>query len=103
MPRPASGMRRRRDERGAIIPMMAMLLVVLIPSTAIAVDLGMQRVVRRDMQALADVVALAVAALRDKDIPRAKEILAGLTREFPQNPLYRQELARLQLPEGTGQ
>ncbi len=46
---------------------------------------------------------LAVAALRDKDIPKAKEILAGLTREFPQNPLYRQELARLQLPEGSGQ
>jgi len=45
---------------------------------------------------------LAVAALRDKDIPKAKEILAGLTREFPQNPLYRQELARLQLPEGSG-
>ena len=51
--------------RGAIIPMMAMLLVVLIPSTAIAVDLGMQRVVRRDMQALADVVALDLVRLVD--------------------------------------
>jgi hypothetical protein len=46
---------------------------------------------------------LAVAALRDKDIPKAKQILAGLTREFPQNPLYRQELARLELPEESGQ
>jgi uncharacterized membrane protein len=54
-----------RGERGAIIPMMAMLLVVLIPSTAIAVDLGMQRVVRRDMQALADVVALDLVRLVD--------------------------------------
>ncbi|GAB3266730.1 pilus assembly protein TadG-related protein [Nocardioides dilutus] len=54
-----------RDERGAIIPMMAMLLVVLIPSTAIAVDLGMQRVVRRDLQALADVVALDLVRLVD--------------------------------------
>lgn len=60
-PRPSSG----RDERGAIIPMMAMLLVVLIPSTAIAVDLGMQRVVRRDLQALADVVALDLVRLVD--------------------------------------
>lgn len=52
-------------ERGAIVPMMAMLLVVLIPSTAIAVDLGMQRVVRRDLQALADVVALDLVRLVD--------------------------------------
>jgi uncharacterized membrane protein len=54
-----------RDDRGAIIPMVAMLLVVLIPSTAIAVDLGMQRVVRRDLQALADVVALDLVRLVD--------------------------------------
>ena len=65
MGRPAGGVRRHPDERGAIIPMMAMLLVVLIPSTAIAVDLGMQRVVRRDMQALADVVALDLVRLVD--------------------------------------
>lgn len=54
-----------RDERGAIIPMVAMLLAVLIPSSAMAVDLGMQRVVRRDMQTLADVVALDVVRLVD--------------------------------------
>jgi hypothetical protein len=57
--------RRRHDERGAILPMVAMLLAVLIPSTAMAVDLGMQRVVRRDMQALADVVALDLVRLVD--------------------------------------
>lgn len=57
--------RRPRDERGAIIPMVAMLLAVLIPSTAMAVDLGMQRVVRRDLQALADVVALDLVRLVD--------------------------------------
>lgn len=38
---------------------------------------------------------LAVAALRDKDVPKARELLAGLTREFPKNPLYTQELARI--------
>ncbi len=52
-------------DRGAIIPMISMLLVVLIPSTAIAVDLGMQRVVRRDLQALADVVVLDLVRLVD--------------------------------------
>jgi uncharacterized membrane protein len=56
---------RRREERGAIIPVVALLLVVLVPSSAMAVDLGMQRVVRRDMQTLADVVALDVVRLVD--------------------------------------
>ena len=38
---------------------------------------------------------LAVAALRDSDPNRARELLSGLAREYPHNPLYRQELARL--------
>ncbi len=45
--------------------MVALLLVVLVPSSAMAVDLGMQRVVRRDMQTMADVVALDVVRLVD--------------------------------------
>jgi|SRR5579862_711389 hypothetical protein len=40
-------------------------------------------------------VLLAVAALRDKNVNRAKELLEGLMREFPHNPLYAQELTRL--------
>jgi hypothetical protein len=39
---------------------------------------------------------LAVAALRDKDQGTARDLLAGLSREFPQNDLYRKELARIQ-------
>ena len=39
---------------------------------------------------------LAVAALRDKDRDKARELLDGLAREFPNNPLYARELARLQ-------
>jgi hypothetical protein len=38
---------------------------------------------------------LAVAALRDHDENRARELLGGLTREFPNNRLYTQELGRL--------
>lgn len=38
---------------------------------------------------------LAVAALRDKDRSSARQLLAGLAREFPQNQLYAKELARL--------
>jgi hypothetical protein len=39
---------------------------------------------------------LAVAALRDKDRNTARQLLAGLSQEFPQNDLYRKELARIQ-------
>jgi len=38
---------------------------------------------------------LAVAALRDKDPSRARELLAGLVQQFPNNTLYRKELDRL--------
>ena len=38
---------------------------------------------------------LAVAALRDNNHAQARETLAALSREYPQNPLYREELARM--------
>ena len=39
---------------------------------------------------------LAVAALRDKNQNQARDLLAGLARQFPNNALYRRELDRLQ-------
>ena len=39
---------------------------------------------------------LAVAALRDHDRSQARMILSGLAEEFPRNPLYRKELARIE-------
>jgi hypothetical protein len=39
---------------------------------------------------------LAVAAIRDQDRTTARTLLAGLSREFPQNQLYQKELAKLQ-------
>ncbi len=39
---------------------------------------------------------LAVAALRDRDRVTARSLLAGLAQEFPRNPLYSRELARIQ-------
>jgi hypothetical protein len=41
---------------------------------------------------------LAVAALRDHDRERARQLLSGLAQEFPHNPLYRKELARIEQP-----
>ncbi|MCZ4498172.1 MAG: rane protein-like protein [Marmoricola sp.] len=50
---------RHRKESGAIAVMMALIICfVLIPIAALAVDIGTQRVARRDMQAVADVAAL---------------------------------------------
>lgn len=53
--------RGRPDERGTVTLMSAVMLVVLMVSGAFAVDLGMTRVARADVQALADVVALDLA------------------------------------------
>ena len=39
---------------------------------------------------------LAVAALRDNDRIRARALLQDLADNFPQNRLYRNELAKLQ-------
>jgi len=53
---------RHRNERGAIAVMMAVVICfVLIPLAAFTVDLGTQRIARKDMQAVADTVALDMA------------------------------------------
>ncbi|GAA4802563.1 pilus assembly protein TadG-related protein [Nocardioides caeni] len=57
---------RRRDERGAAAVLMGIgLTLVLVAIAAFSVDLGMQRATRRDMQALADLVALDLARQLD--------------------------------------
>lgn len=38
---------------------------------------------------------LAVAALRDKDKAKARQLLSSLAREFPGNPLYAEQLAKI--------
>lgn len=57
------GLRRRgRDERGVVAVTLALIsCFVLIPLAALAVDVGVQRVARTDMQSLADMVALDLA------------------------------------------
>lgn len=39
---------------------------------------------------------LAVADLRDHAVDKARDILAALAKEYPHNPLYTQELARIE-------
>jgi hypothetical protein len=43
-------------------------------------------------------ILLAIAYVRDKDVPRAREALLSLEKEFPNNPLFTKELARLEKP-----
>ena len=40
-------------------------------------------------------ILLAIAYVREKDSSRARELLLGLQREFPDNTLFGRELARL--------
>lgn len=73
--------RTSRDERGAVALFVAASLAVLLIITALAVDLGMQRVARRDAQAIADLVSLDMARELDG---RAKSAYstAALDRAF---------------------
>ena len=38
---------------------------------------------------------LAVAAIRDKDKAKARDLLSSLAKEFPNNPLYARQLAKI--------
>jgi uncharacterized membrane protein len=73
--------RTSRDERGAVALFVALSLALLMIITAFAVDLGMQRVARRDAQAIADLVSLDMARELDG---RAKSAYSGaaLDRAF---------------------
>ena len=54
-------MHRRKDEGGAVVLVVALSMTVLMAIGSFALDLGLKRVGIRDMQALADVVALDLA------------------------------------------
>jgi uncharacterized membrane protein len=51
-------MSRRREECGAIFPMTVILMGVILLVASLVIDVGADRLVRRDMQSMADVVAL---------------------------------------------
>jgi hypothetical protein len=46
-------------------------------------------------------ILLAIAAVREKRMSDAQKIMADLTREYPGNPLFRKELAKLNSRLGT--
>lgn len=91
--------RRRRDESGVIAIVVALIAtMVIVPIAGLAVDLGMQRVSRRDMQSLADVVALDLSRQLD-----GKTTAAGWATKTPSlQTLANQSLARNGSSFGTG-
>ncbi|WP_323793135.1 pilus assembly protein TadG-related protein [Nocardioides sp.] len=86
---------RARDERGAVAVLMVSAVVVLVLIAAFAVDLGMQRVARRDMQSLADTVALDLSRLLDgrttseirsgTAVPQVEALSTSLNRSVNRN------------------
>ncbi len=75
-------MNRRRDERGAVAVLTAALLTALVVMAAFVVDIGMQRVARRDMQALADVVALDLSRELDgRSVGVLNPLMPGLAAQ----------------------
>ena len=67
---------QQAEERGAVAVFLAVTVALVVGIGTLAVDLGMQRVVRRDMQALADVAALDLA--RELDGRTISELAAEL-------------------------
>jgi tight adherence protein G len=76
-------------DRGAVVPIVALLLPVLVVMTAFAVDLGSQRALRRDLQADADVIALDLVRLADgrtlDEIQADADYLAYVNESFANN------------------
>ena len=73
---------RDRDERGAVAVVVSVFALVMVLLAAFAVDLGMQRVARRDMQSLADIVALdLVRELDGRKVEELSPLMPGLAAE----------------------
>lgn len=91
------------DDRGAVLPLIALVLVVLLTATAFAVDLGMQRVLARDMQAVADVVALDMARRLDGGTRAEVEALLDDVRDetLARNPDHIGTIEGLTYEAGT--
>jgi len=59
------GMRRSREERGAVMVMSVVFLSIVMLLAAFVIDVGINRIVRTDMQSVADTMALDIARTMD--------------------------------------
>ncbi|WP_435771164.1 hypothetical protein [Nocardioides sp. SYSU DS0651] len=97
MPQRRRSGRRRADERGAVALLMTLVLGIVMVSTAFIVDLGMQKVARADMQALADVVALDLA--RELDGRTVAQLGAVLDAAAAESLARNQDIVGDQAPD----
>lgn len=92
----------RRDDRGAVIALAALLIVTIFISVSFAVDLGRLTLERRDQQANADVIALDMVRLAtgvtEKQIVESNEYLDTLYRSAAANNT---DAAQLEIAYGT--
>lgn len=81
--------RGTRRDRGAVLPLIAIALPVLVVMTSFAVDLGRQRAMRRDLQANADVIALDLVRIIDDAAtpPSSAVTLTALKSSLARNDL----------------
>lgn len=70
----------RDDQRGAVTLVVVFVMAVLMVGSAFIVDIGLQRVARSDMQAVADLVAMDLA--RELDGRTVGELVPVLDREI---------------------
>ncbi len=84
-------MKRLTGQRGVVLPLVAILLIVLLAFAAIAVDLGYMHVVKNELQNAADAAALAGAAVlfnpsnNPPDAPQDAAAIAAATAAAAQN------------------
>lgn len=91
-----------RRDRGAVIPLVAIVMPVLLIMTAFAVDLGMQRAARRTSQARADVIALDLARLIDgTGVPTASQTADAKAESGRRNNMDPDKIADLTVRWGT--
>lgn len=79
--------RRGDDERGVVTLLMAFVIVLIMIGSAFVLDIGLQRVARTDMQAVADLVALDLARELDgRSVGELTPVMnAELTRSRTRN------------------
>ena len=83
-------MTRHRDERGAVAVVVGIVSTLLLLFAALAVDLGTQRVLRRDLQAMADMIAVDMARHLDGSthaVIKARESWRGQLEDSVQRNL----------------
>lgn len=76
---------RRRDERGAALPATVIMMGVIMMIASLVIDIGGDRVVRREMQSIADLVALDVVRNLDGRVAGA---YPGFNASGPSGTLF---------------